>query len=65
MELELLKPVPHLETFLSTRALATPLNLDASTVTRQIAALESGGHVDRRPPCCKVEDRPESAEGVD
>lgn len=34
---------------LSTKALATALNLDASTVTRQIAALETGGFVDRRP----------------
>jgi len=34
---------------LSTKALAAALNLDASTVTRQIAALESGGFVDRRP----------------
>ena len=34
---------------LSTKALATALNLDASTVTRQVAALESGGFVDRRP----------------
>jgi DNA-binding MarR family transcriptional regulator len=34
---------------LSTKALASALNLDASTVTRQIAALESGGYVDRRP----------------
>ena len=34
---------------LSTKALATELNLDASTVTRQIAALETGGFVDRRP----------------
>jgi DNA-binding MarR family transcriptional regulator len=34
---------------LSTKALATALNLDASTVTRQIAALETGGYVDRRP----------------
>jgi DNA-binding MarR family transcriptional regulator len=34
---------------LSTKALATALNLDASTVTRQIAALESGGFVERRP----------------
>jgi DNA-binding MarR family transcriptional regulator len=34
---------------LSTKALAAALNLDASTVTRQIAALESGGYVDRRP----------------
>jgi DNA-binding MarR family transcriptional regulator len=34
---------------LSTKALATELNLDASTVTRQIAALEGGGYVDRRP----------------
>ena len=34
---------------LSTKALATVLNLDASTVTRQIAALETGGFVDRRP----------------
>ncbi len=28
---------------LSTKALATALNLDASTVTRQVAALETGG----------------------
>jgi len=34
---------------LSTKALATALNLDASTVTRQIAALEAGGFVARRP----------------
>jgi DNA-binding MarR family transcriptional regulator len=34
---------------LSTKALATALNLDASTVTRQITALEVGGFVDRRP----------------
>ena len=34
---------------LSTKALAAALNLDASTVTRQIAALETGGFVDRRP----------------
>jgi DNA-binding MarR family transcriptional regulator len=34
---------------LSTKALATALNLDASTVTRQVAALEAGGFVDRRP----------------
>jgi DNA-binding MarR family transcriptional regulator len=34
---------------LSTKALASALNLDASTVTRQIAALETGGFVDRRP----------------
>jgi DNA-binding MarR family transcriptional regulator len=34
---------------LSTKALATALNLDASTVTRQIAALEGGGFVARRP----------------
>jgi DNA-binding MarR family transcriptional regulator len=34
---------------LSTKALASALNLDASTVTRQIAALESGGLVQRRP----------------
>jgi len=34
---------------LSTKALATALNLDASTVTRQLAALETGGFVDRRP----------------
>ena len=34
---------------LSTKALASALNLDASTVTRQIAALESSGYVDRRP----------------
>jgi DNA-binding MarR family transcriptional regulator len=34
---------------LTTKALATELNLDASTVTRQIAALETGGYVDRRP----------------
>jgi DNA-binding MarR family transcriptional regulator len=33
----------------STKALATALNLDASTVTRQISALESGGFVERRP----------------
>jgi DNA-binding MarR family transcriptional regulator len=34
---------------MSTKALATALNLDASTVTRQIAALESSGFVERRP----------------
>jgi DNA-binding MarR family transcriptional regulator len=34
---------------LSTKALATALNLDASTVTRQITALESAGFVERRP----------------
>src|ERR1039458_8317991 len=34
---------------MSTKALATTLNLDASTVTRQITALESGGFVERRP----------------
>jgi DNA-binding MarR family transcriptional regulator len=34
---------------LSTKALATALNLDASTVTRQITALQVGGFVDRRP----------------
>jgi DNA-binding MarR family transcriptional regulator len=34
---------------LSTKALAVALNLDASTVTRQIAALESSGFVERRP----------------
>jgi DNA-binding MarR family transcriptional regulator len=34
---------------LSTKALATALNLDASTVTRQITALEDGGFVERRP----------------
>jgi DNA-binding MarR family transcriptional regulator len=33
----------------STKALAMSLNLDASTVTRQITALESGGFVERRP----------------
>jgi DNA-binding MarR family transcriptional regulator len=33
----------------STKALATALNLDASTVTRQVTALESAGFVDRRP----------------
>jgi DNA-binding MarR family transcriptional regulator len=33
----------------STKALAMALNLDASTVTRQITALESGGFVERRP----------------
>jgi DNA-binding MarR family transcriptional regulator len=33
----------------STKALATALNLDASTVTRQITALESAGFVERRP----------------
>ncbi len=33
----------------STKALATALDLDASTVTRQISALESGGFVQRRP----------------
>jgi DNA-binding MarR family transcriptional regulator len=32
----------------STKALATALNLDASTVTRQIAALEGPGFVERR-----------------
>jgi DNA-binding MarR family transcriptional regulator len=34
---------------LSTKALATALNLDASTVTRQITALEHAGFVERRP----------------
>jgi DNA-binding MarR family transcriptional regulator len=34
---------------LSTKALARALNLDASTVTRQITALEGGGFVERRP----------------
>jgi DNA-binding MarR family transcriptional regulator len=34
---------------LTTKALATALNLDASTVTRQITALEAGGLVERRP----------------
>jgi DNA-binding MarR family transcriptional regulator len=34
---------------LSTKALAQALNLDASTVTRQITALEGGGFVERRP----------------
>jgi DNA-binding MarR family transcriptional regulator len=34
---------------LSTKALATALNLDASTVTRQITALEAGDLVERRP----------------
>jgi DNA-binding MarR family transcriptional regulator len=34
---------------LSTKALATALNLDASTVTRQITALEGAGFVERRP----------------
>jgi len=34
---------------LSTKALATALDLDASTVTRQITALESAGFVERRP----------------
>jgi DNA-binding MarR family transcriptional regulator len=34
---------------MSTKALATALNLDASTVTRQITALESAGFVERRP----------------
>ena len=33
----------------STKALATALNLDASTVTRQITALERAGFVERRP----------------
>jgi DNA-binding MarR family transcriptional regulator len=33
----------------STKALATALNLDASTVTRQISALESAAFVERRP----------------
>jgi DNA-binding MarR family transcriptional regulator len=33
----------------STKALAMALNLDASTVTRQITALEGGGFVERRP----------------
>jgi DNA-binding MarR family transcriptional regulator len=33
----------------STKALAMALNLDASTVTRQVTALESGGFVERRP----------------
>jgi DNA-binding MarR family transcriptional regulator len=34
---------------LSTKALASALNLDASTVTRQMAALEGAGFVVRRP----------------
>ena len=34
---------------MSTKALATTLNLDASTVTRQITALEGAGFVERRP----------------
>lgn len=34
---------------LTTKALATALNLDASTVTRQITALEASGLVERRP----------------
>jgi DNA-binding MarR family transcriptional regulator len=34
---------------LTTKALATALNLDASTVTRQLTALEAGGLVERRP----------------
>ena len=34
---------------LSTKALALALNLDASTVTRQVTALEGGGFVERRP----------------
>jgi DNA-binding MarR family transcriptional regulator len=34
---------------LSTKALADTLHLDASTVTRQIAALEDSGLVERRP----------------
>jgi DNA-binding MarR family transcriptional regulator len=34
---------------LSTKALASTLHLDASTVTRQISALESEGFVERRP----------------
>jgi DNA-binding MarR family transcriptional regulator len=33
----------------STKALAMALNLDASTVTRQVTALESGGFIERRP----------------
>jgi DNA-binding MarR family transcriptional regulator len=33
----------------STKALARALNLDASTVTRQISALENAGFVERRP----------------
>jgi DNA-binding MarR family transcriptional regulator len=33
----------------TTTALATALDLDASTVTRQISVLESGGFVERRP----------------
>jgi len=33
----------------STKALAMALDLDASTVTRQITVLESGGFVERRP----------------
>jgi DNA-binding MarR family transcriptional regulator len=33
---------------LSTKALARALNLDASTVTRQVTALEGGGFVERR-----------------
>jgi len=34
---------------MSTKALATTLNLDASTVTRQITALEGAGFVERCP----------------
>ena len=34
---------------MTTKALATTLNLDASTVTRQIAALEGAGFVERCP----------------
>jgi DNA-binding MarR family transcriptional regulator len=34
---------------LTTKGLATALNLDASTVTRQITALEAAGFVERRP----------------
>jgi DNA-binding MarR family transcriptional regulator len=34
---------------MSTKALASTLNLDASTVTRQIAALEAAGFVERCP----------------
>jgi DNA-binding MarR family transcriptional regulator len=33
----------------STKALAKALDLDASTVTRQLSVLESGGFVERRP----------------
>lgn len=43
-----LRTIEHLGP-LSTKALATALSLNASTVTRQVGALENGGFVDRRP----------------